>query len=152
MCKTTGSSCHWVVWIIHDHTSNGFWQMTVSLSVLDGWGFHYFLIEVGETWLALLTALIERWGPETFTFYLRVREITITLQDVTVLLELPIHGPPVTGTDDRDWAEKCETLLGREPPPTAIRGRLWSIKAKMAPSTVQRGSVDICAGPAACTW
>ena len=34
---------------------------------------------------------------ETSTFYLQVREMTITLQDGAVLLSLHIDGPVVTG-------------------------------------------------------
>jgi len=49
-----------------------------------------------------LTALIERWRPEISMFHLREEEMTLTLQDVTVLLGLRINVPPVTGTDERD--------------------------------------------------
>ena len=58
---------------------------------------------MGETVLALLTVLIDRWRPETSTFHLRQGELTVTLQDVVVLLGLRIDGPAVTGSDDRYW-------------------------------------------------
>ena len=70
----------------------------------------------------MLTALIERWRPETSIFHLRVGEMTITLQDVAVLLGLHIDGPVVTRIDDRDWMFEYERLLGRLPPQSAIRG------------------------------
>ena len=51
--------------------------------------------------------------------HFRVREMTVILQDVVVLLGRRTDGPPVAGTDDRDWAVECERMLGITPPPTA---------------------------------
>ena len=41
---------------------------------------------------SLLTALVDRWRPETHTFHLPFGEMTPTLQDVSLLLGLPIAG------------------------------------------------------------
>jgi Plant mobile domain len=41
---------------------------------------------------SLLTALVERWRPETSTFHLLVGELTVTLEDVCCLWGLPIRG------------------------------------------------------------
>ena len=40
----------------------------------------------------LITALVERWRPETNTFHLPVGEMTVTLEDVACLWGLPIDG------------------------------------------------------------
>ncbi|KAK1631505.1 hypothetical protein QYE76_005820 [Lolium multiflorum] len=41
-----------------------------------------------------LTALVDRWRPETHTFHLRAGEMAPTLQDVSMILGLPIQGEP----------------------------------------------------------
>ena len=44
---------------------------------------------------ALLTALVDRWRPETHTFHLPCGEIALTLEDVAYLLGLPLDGDAV---------------------------------------------------------
>ncbi|XP_074324304.1 serine/threonine-protein phosphatase 7 long form homolog [Apium graveolens] len=48
---------------------------------------------------SLLSTLVERWRPETHTFHLPMGEVTITLQDVGVLLGLPIDGRALIAND-----------------------------------------------------
>ena len=50
----------------------------------------------------LIASLVERWCLETHTFHLTIGEMTITLQDVAVILGLRIHGFLITGTCDID--------------------------------------------------
>ena len=49
--------------------------------------------------MSLLTALLDRWHPETHTFHLPVVEMILTLQDVAMLLGLPRAGRAVGAED-----------------------------------------------------
>ncbi|XP_045087291.2 serine/threonine-protein phosphatase 7 long form homolog [Aegilops tauschii subsp. strangulata] len=60
----------------------------------------------------LISALVECWRPETNTFHLPVGEMTITLQDISCLWGLPIHGKPLVGIADAPWSKLVERLLG----------------------------------------
>ena len=82
----------------------------------------YGLYRIGHVTLdwVLITSLVERWHLETHTFHLPVEEMTIKLQDVTIILSLRIHGPPVTGTCDFDMSLLCQELLGVIPSLTKL--------------------------------
>jgi len=43
----------------------------------------------------LVTALVERWRPESHTFHLLIDECTITLEDIILQLGLRVDGRPV---------------------------------------------------------
>ncbi|XP_061338189.1 serine/threonine-protein phosphatase 7 long form homolog [Gastrolobium bilobum] len=49
----------------------------------------------------LVSALVERWRPETRTFHMTMGEVTITLEDVHHLLGLPTEGEVVSGRHGR---------------------------------------------------
>ena len=63
----------------------------------------------------LISALVERWRPETHTFHLPHGEMSITLQDVDVIFGLPIDDEVLVGLTavvDGDWSQLYIELLG----------------------------------------
>ncbi|CAI0425086.1 unnamed protein product [Linum tenue] len=65
---------------------------------------------------SLITALIERWRPESSTFHLPFGEFTNTLEDVVTLSGLAIDGDAVVvDIPDEEWSKICLRLLGRVP-------------------------------------
>ncbi|RYQ92831.1 hypothetical protein Ahy_B09g099080 [Arachis hypogaea] len=68
----------------------------------------------------LLSALVERWRSETNTFHLPVSEVTVTLEDVTYILGLPINREPITGRSDSNHqflVENCIACFSWKPGP-----------------------------------
>jgi hypothetical protein len=65
---------------------------------------------------AALTTLVHRWCLETHTFHLPCGEITVTLQDVTMILGLPIDDAPVSGTVSQiGWRDSVMAAIGLRP-------------------------------------
>ncbi|KAK5784356.1 hypothetical protein PVK06_038879 [Gossypium arboreum] len=64
----------------------------------------------------LISALVERWRPETHTFHLSCGACTVTLEDVALQLGLPIDGSSVTGVSAiAEPTALCYSLLGASP-------------------------------------
>ncbi|XP_039138815.1 serine/threonine-protein phosphatase 7 long form homolog [Dioscorea cayenensis subsp. rotundata] len=63
----------------------------------------------------LVSTLVERWRTETHTFHLTCCETTITLEDVALLLGLPINGHEVIGQTSGLGSAVCAELLGVVP-------------------------------------
>ena len=72
----------------------------------------------------LITTFIERWHPKTHTFHVPQGECVITLQDVTIILGLPIDGVAISDNTCLDWREVCATLLGVVPKDRDIFGQI----------------------------
>ncbi|XP_054780055.1 protein MAIN-LIKE 2-like isoform X1 [Prosopis cineraria] len=101
----------------HEHTSMlDQWKLTPKqIELVEKAGFGYLrVLPAMSLDNALIAALVERWRRETNTFHLTVGEMTITLEDVALLLGLAIDGDPVIGPISTP-SSVCEKLLGRVP-------------------------------------
>ncbi|KAK5842275.1 hypothetical protein PVK06_004611 [Gossypium arboreum] len=64
--------------------------------------------------LPLINALVKRWRPKMYTFHLSYDECTITLDDVSLQLDLSTNRDVVTGPIiSAGWTGTCEQLLGK---------------------------------------
>lgn len=93
------------------------WDLTKhQIDLLELWGFRAFAYpqSIPQNDIRLITALIERWRPETNTFHFPFGELTITLEDVYMILGLPVYGRPVTHTELNNpkpyWMKKWKDL------------------------------------------
>jgi hypothetical protein len=60
-----------------------------------------------------LTTLVDWWRPETHTFHLPCGESTVTLQDVSMILGLPINGAPVSRmVSPAGWRDSIVAAIG----------------------------------------
>lgn len=102
----------------HEHTSMlEQWKLTLKqVDLVEKAGFGYLrLIPTIYLDNSLISALVERWRRETNTFHLPFGEMTITLEDVGLLLGLQIDGKPVIGAASKVPSSVCEKLLGKAP-------------------------------------
>ncbi|CAN1152281.1 Serine/threonine-protein phosphatase 7 long form homolog [Linum perenne] len=101
----------------------------------------------------LITALVERWRPETRYFHLYHGEATITLEDVHFLTSLSVIGELVESqrripTVDSDLQIYVEELLGKKPSTadlsagrvkmTWLRNHFGTIRGDADPETIEQ--------------
>jgi hypothetical protein len=66
---------------------------------------------------AALTALVDRWSPEIHTFHLLSGATTVMLQDVVMILDLPIDDTSVCGlVSPTRWRDSIKEVIGLRPP------------------------------------
>ncbi|KAH1188559.1 Protein MAIN-LIKE 2 [Glycine max] len=72
----------------------------------------YWIMKMGYLKInAAISALIERWRPETHTFHMRCRD-------------LRVDGSPLIGPTNLNWADLCEELLGVRPQQGELQGSM----------------------------
>ncbi|QHO50166.1 uncharacterized protein DS421_1g20310 [Arachis hypogaea] len=94
------------------------WNAMVE-NYLRATGFYHVLrIGVIRGFHPMLAALVERWRPQTHTFILPIGEVTVTLEDVAHIFDLPIDGEPVSGwtNSSSDFVQSHGIeIFGRQP-------------------------------------
>jgi hypothetical protein len=66
---------------------------------------------------AVLMALVDRWRPKTHMFHLPSGEIMVTLQDIVMIIGLPIDGTPVCGSvSPGGWRDSVGAAINLRPP------------------------------------
>jgi hypothetical protein len=64
-----------------------------------------------------ITTMVDKWRSETHSFHLPCGEMTVTLEDVAMILGLLIRQHYVTGrVYSVMWRERVAAFVGREPP------------------------------------
>ena len=111
----------------HEHTKElKMWKLTeAQIKLVEMAGFkHLSMITDMSIDAPLISALVERWRRETNSVHMRVGEMTITLEDVFLILGLPIDGDPVIGVTSHSCESICRKLLGNVPRPEHRSGRM----------------------------
>ncbi|KAA3470161.1 serine/threonine-protein phosphatase 7 long form-like protein isoform X1 [Gossypium australe] len=90
----------------------------------------------------LISGLVKRWRPQTYTFHLPCGECTITLEDVALQLGFTVDGSVVRGSVVfPDKQDLCKTILEKVPNKfqgCRIEMRWFTYKVATTPSRLQR--------------
>jgi len=122
------------VWILNNQDI--FDPRVINLMHQAGFGHALYIPDMDANHF-LISSLLERWRSETHTFPFPHGETTVTLEDVAILLGLPIEGDVVTGpTTVDDIFTTFHEHLGVIPSPTVIRGN--SIRVSWLNTTFQQ--------------
>jgi hypothetical protein len=79
-------------------------------------------------YVTTIMTIVDRWRLETHCLHVPCGEMTATLEDVAMILGLPIRGRPVTGrVDSAGWRKRVTVFVGQEPP-----ARVPSVKDREA--------------------
>jgi hypothetical protein len=95
-----------------------------------------------------LTALIDRWRPETHSFHLPCGEMTVTLEDWGMITAMPIEGQALTGRVERtNWQQMVTALIGDCPDAKGNRTSgvplPWLVKTqKTCPANADQETVE----------
>jgi hypothetical protein len=69
----------------------------------------------------VLMTLVDKWRPESQTFHLSCGETKMMLQDIVMILGLPIEGTPVCrSVCPGGWRDNVGPVIGIRPPPPHV--------------------------------
>ncbi|RYR39528.1 hypothetical protein Ahy_A09g045084 [Arachis hypogaea] len=87
---------------LKDHIINylehpNYWHLAVKQALRTTEFYHVSRVGQIRGHSDLLSALVEKWRPETHSFVLPASEVTVTLENILHIFGLPIDGEVVTG-------------------------------------------------------
>ncbi|XP_016676596.2 protein MAIN-LIKE 2-like [Gossypium hirsutum] len=100
----------------------------------------------------LISALVEHWRPETYTFHFLCGECTVTLEDVALQLRVPIDGNFVTGVSViAEPAAFSYSLLRVSPSPNNAESKFTGLKFSWLKAKFEHLSINVTEHKVMCT-